>query len=223
MSSFFASYAVMTLFGGLLADKFGSRKVLTTIMILWSFFTAMTGLAWSLTSLMAIRFMFGAAEGGFPSASSVTIAELYPPEKRGRAKSFLVSASTLGTAAGTFIVSAFIATTGWRWAFVVYAILGVSASIAFFIIFKSQKKNGNIVEQTRTKVPLRNILKIPLVWKLMVLQFAIGSFVWGLSSWMPSYWVNVKHLNIITTGSLTALTSIIGFLFMISPESFWIR
>ena len=31
---------------------------------------------------------------------------------------------------------------------------------------------------------------------------------------MPSYWVNVKHLNIITTGSLTALTSIIGFLFM---------
>jgi len=63
MSSFFISYSVMTLVGGILADKYGSRKVITTIMLLWSIFTALTGMAWSFASLVALRFVFGAAEG----------------------------------------------------------------------------------------------------------------------------------------------------------------
>ena len=38
LSSFFAGYAIMQLPGGWLADKFGSRKVITISILLWSAF-----------------------------------------------------------------------------------------------------------------------------------------------------------------------------------------
>jgi len=211
MSSFFSSYAVMTLFGGVLADKYGSRKVLTAIIFCWSLFTAMTGFAWSLASFMVIRFLFGAAEGGFPSASSVTIAELFPKEKRGRAKSFIISAAQVGVAIGTLAVTAFTATVGWRWAFWTYGLIGIIIALAFWTIFRLDKQDGNSVEQIKSKLPLMNILRIPLVWKLLVMQFAIGTFNYGLTFWLPSYWVQVKGLNIVTMGALTAMVAVISF------------
>ena len=46
LSSFFAGYAIMQLPGGWLADKFGSRKVITISILLWSLFTILTGMAY---------------------------------------------------------------------------------------------------------------------------------------------------------------------------------
>src|SRR4249920_337217 len=70
LSSFFAGYAIMQLPGGWLADRFGARRVLITAVIMWSIFTGLTGAAWSLTSMIIIRFLFGIGEGGFQPASS---------------------------------------------------------------------------------------------------------------------------------------------------------
>lgn len=213
ISSFFATYTVLTLFGGILADKFGSRPVLTTIMILWSVFTGMTGFAWSFASFIAVRLLFGAAEGGFAPASSVAIAELYPKAQRGRAKSFVVSAAHIGMAIGTFAVSAFIATVGWRYAFWSYAAAGIVISAAFWAIFKLDKRNHPGERQVRSKRPLSGIVRLPLVWKLLVIQFAIGTFFFGLNSWLPSYWVQVKGLSMVKMGTLTALTALVAFAF----------
>ena len=52
-------YALMQIPGGWLADRFGSRKVIVAAVMAWSIFTALSGLAWSLTSLLLIRFLFG--------------------------------------------------------------------------------------------------------------------------------------------------------------------
>lgn len=211
ISSYFASYTVVTLFGGAIADKFESKIVITTIIILWSVFTGMTVIGGSLASFVAIRVMLGASEGGFPSASSVAIAELYPREKRGRAKAFLVSAAQFGMAIGTFAVAAFIASVGWRYAFGTYAALGIIIAAGFWVISKSD--TGNSDGKVKSKQPLINVVKIPLVWKLLVIQFAIGTFFFGLSSWLPSYWVQVKGLSMVKMGAVTALSTLVAFVF----------
>ena len=215
MSSFFISYSIMTLVGGILADKYGSRRVITTIMLLWSVFTALTGMAWSFASLVALRFVFGAAEGGFPSASSVTIADLFPKEQRGRAKSFLVSASAIGLSFGTFIVAAITVYAGWRNAFYLFGILGLIMAIIFFLVFRGTYSSGNAEERSAAPKPsIKEALKIPLVWKLAGMQFGIGVFIWGLNSWMPSYWVKVRHLDMMTMGALSSIPWITSFVFM---------
>ena len=92
MSSFFISYSLMTLVGGILADKYGSRKVITTIMLLWSVFTALTGMAWSFASLVVLRLFLGLGESiAFPGSTKIFAAEV-PAERRGIANAVVAAA-----------------------------------------------------------------------------------------------------------------------------------
>src|SRR5262245_10931669 len=46
------AYALFEIPGGWMADRWGPRKVLTRIVIWWSFFTAATGWVWNFASLL---------------------------------------------------------------------------------------------------------------------------------------------------------------------------
>lgn len=134
LSGFFLGFAVMVPIGGYLADRFGARRVLFTVMILWSIFTGLTVLAWSLVSLIILRAIFGAAEGSFPAASSAAIAQLMPIDKRGRAKALLTSGATLGTGLGAFLVAWIASMTGWRTPFIIFSVIGIVTSLAFLVV-----------------------------------------------------------------------------------------
>ncbi|MGE5702748.1 MAG: MFS transporter, partial [Clostridia bacterium] len=113
LSSFFLSYAIMQPIGGSLADKFGSRKIILVSVVVWSLFTILTGAAWSFLSLITIRFLFGIGEGSYPSASSVAVAESFPPHERARAKSILTSATTIGAVLATLVAASLSKHFGW--------------------------------------------------------------------------------------------------------------
>lgn len=218
MSAFFLSYAVMTLLGGIMADKYGHRKVLTTIMGLWSGFTALTGAAWNFYSMVAIRFIFGAAEGGFPPASSVTIAEVFPKEQRGRAKSFLVSASVIGGGFGALVTSIILVAYSWRMAFFVFGILGLILTVLFYIFVRVHKGSAEEADlaaaATATKFSLKSVAKVPMVLQLGLIYFGAGVVNWGLTSWLPSYWVNVQGLSMKQMGAAMVLPAAAMFVFM---------
>jgi MFS family permease len=213
MSSFYLSYSIMTLLGGVLADKFGHRRVLMTIMVLWSGFTALTSAAWNLSSMVVIRFLFGAAEGGFSPASSVTIAEVFPKEERGRAKSFLVSASVLGMALGGLVTAAIVTKYNWHMAFILFGILGAILSVLFYMFIREHKGDA-AAAQTGNKISLKQAFATPLVFQLGLIYFGAGITNYGLSSWLPSYWVNVRGLSMMEMGAMTAVPFVFMFLSM---------
>src|SRR5262245_1055682 len=51
-AAFAWAYALFEIPGGWLGDKIGPRKVLMRVVVWWSFFTAATGWAWNLVSLL---------------------------------------------------------------------------------------------------------------------------------------------------------------------------
>src|SRR6185503_13084340 len=62
------AYALMEIPGGWLGDRIGPRKVLMRVVVMWSAFTALTGWAWNMFSLVLCRFFFGMGEAGcFPN------------------------------------------------------------------------------------------------------------------------------------------------------------
>ena len=63
-SAFILSYGLLQIPMGALGDRFGHRKILAAIVLWWSAFTAFTGMAGGLASLLVIRFMFGIGEAG---------------------------------------------------------------------------------------------------------------------------------------------------------------
>src|SRR5262249_33018836 len=60
--AFTLAYAVFEIPAGWWGDRYGSRRILTRIVLWWSFFTALTGAAWGFGTLVVIRFLFGAGE-----------------------------------------------------------------------------------------------------------------------------------------------------------------
>ena len=69
-SAFAYPYAAMQIVGGWLSDRFGPRLVLAGLSVLWAAATILTGVSWSVASLVAFRFLVGVGEGGaFPTAT----------------------------------------------------------------------------------------------------------------------------------------------------------
>ena len=71
-AAFTLAYAVFEVPTGRWGDRYGSRGVLTRIVVWWSFFTALTGAALGFWMLLTVRFLFGAGEAGaLPNSARV--------------------------------------------------------------------------------------------------------------------------------------------------------
>src|SRR5271166_6610742 len=62
--AFTIAYALFEIPAGRWGDRYGSRRILTRIVLWWSVFTALTGACWGFASLIIVRFLFGAGEAG---------------------------------------------------------------------------------------------------------------------------------------------------------------
>jgi MFS transporter, ACS family, glucarate transporter len=87
--AFALGYALAQIPSGWFADKAGPRIALAVVAMAWSALTALTGAAWNLTSLVAIRFLFGVAEAGAFPGSARAICNWLPAGERGRANGVL--------------------------------------------------------------------------------------------------------------------------------------
>src|SRR5436309_2667527 len=88
-SAFAWAYALFEIPGGWLGDRIGARKVLMRIVVWWSFFTAATGWAWNVASLVVTRALFGAGEAGcFPNLTKAFTSWL-PGDERVRAQGIM--------------------------------------------------------------------------------------------------------------------------------------
>ena len=80
-SAFYLSYALFEIPTGWWGDKVGTRRVLTRIVCWWSAFTVLTGFAFSYSSLLAIRFLFGAGEAGAWPNVARTFSRWFPASR----------------------------------------------------------------------------------------------------------------------------------------------
>ncbi|MCY7350419.1 MAG: MFS transporter, partial [Cytophagaceae bacterium] len=126
LGSFSLAYALFEVPTGALGDRLGPRRVLTRIVIWWSGFTALTGTAFNLVSLMVVRFLFGIGEAGAYPNASIVIARWFPAHETARAQAFIWAAGRLGGAIAPPIVLGVSAVAGWRVSFFVIAFIGVA-------------------------------------------------------------------------------------------------
>lgn len=204
LSSFFLGYAIMQMPGGWLADRFGARKVLLFSVISWSIFTGFTGAAWSLASMVVVRFLFGIGEGGFQPSSSKIISQAFPMRERGRAMAIMLSSGGIMTLIIPLLSAVLLTTIGWRMTFFIFGILGFI--IAFFYWHYIKLPEDEKVEQinetvaAKPKGQLSSLMKTPMIWNLVIAYFCIYAVNWGLVTWIPTYLVKVRDLDLISLG-----------------------
>ena len=199
--SFGLAYALFEIPMGLLGDRLGVRRVLTRVVLAWSAFTALTGAAWNVTSLVTIRFLFGAGEAGcFPNLTRM-LSTWLPARERIPAQALMWACARWGGAATPPLTLLCITWFGWRWAFVAFALLGVMWCAIFLTWFQDDPAKHDAVNAAE-----REMLKasreltscgagrswISLLCTRQVaalaLQYFCFSYVWYFYiTWLPTY------------------------------------
>jgi MFS transporter, ACS family, glucarate transporter len=217
LSSFFAGYALMQIPGGWLADRFGFRKIITIAVFAWSVFTIMSGMAWSFMSLILIRFLFGLGEGSFFPSASKGIASWFPQNERSRAMSFMLTSGTIMGVITPIIGTQSMQSVGWRMIFYIAGAIGIIFVLLYVFFLKERKGStvGITENPAKSKAPLREVLKTPIIWNLFIAYFAIYAVQWGLMAWMPTYLVEARNLDLTSVGYISAIPAFAGIIAMI--------
>src|SRR5882757_8335274 len=222
--AFAASYALMEIPMGLMGDKLGVRRILTQVVLLWSLFTALTGAAWNLTSLLVIRFVFGAGEAGcFPNLTRMLSAWL-PFNERVRAQAVMWAFGRWGGALAPPVAFFVIYHFGWRWGFVALSLLGVAWVAVFLPWFRNDPADHKGVNAAELAL-LENSRALVLhdhgmPWYRLLLQKDIAllglqyfgfSYTWYFYvTWLPTWLQRVHGLTKLETAGYAMLPLALG-------------
>jgi MFS family permease len=212
ISAFFLGYAVMQVPGGWLADRIGSKSVVIATIAMWSLFTVTTGLAWSLLSLIAIRFIFGIAEGGFPPASVKAIAELFSRDASPKMSALLMSSNYAGSMVAPLVMAPLIIWLGWRHAFTAIGVAGLVFAVVYFVSIPRAGSDAPAAQAGSrvSAAQARELLKNPLLWQLLMVWFGLSCVNKGLDSWMPTYLLQQRGLDLKAVGLLTPIPFVLA-------------
>lgn len=229
LSTFFAGYALFQIPGGMLADKFGPRRVMAIAIAWWSIFTSITGLVATFPILLFCRFVFGVGEGSFPGASWKTISLYFPPSERATATAIQSSVNTLGPAIASLVAAGIIAAYGWRTVFISLGIPGLFIALAIYFYIKDNPAKhphmtaeeikelnvASVVKVGDTKpagksISFKDFLKTPILWQMVFIWFLFDITFWGFVSWLPSYLMKVRGFSLLKTGIYGSLPFFVG-------------
>jgi sugar phosphate permease len=216
LGAFALSYALLEVPMGALGDKFGMRKVLAPLVIVWSVFQAASGAAWNFTSLFAARLLFGAGEAGcFPNITKMLSVWL-PRVERVRMQSVMWACTRWAGAVTPWIMIPLIAWIGWRGAFVFFGVLGGAWALAFLVFYKDDPASHPKVNAEELKLLegsralahekpeggwVKVIANVDVL--LLVIQYTLFSFVWFFyTTWMPTFLQETYGLTLQQTKDL---------------------
>ena len=200
--TFAISYSLFQIPSGLLTDVYGPKKVLAFVVSFWSFFTALTGIAWNVVSLLFFRFFFGVGEAGaFPGATRAVYNWL-PNSERGIANGIYHSGARFGGALSLIFLPWLIRLVGWRWMFIINGFIGFIWITVWLVWFRDKpgqhpgvndKECRHIEEGQKTgttdneKIPFGIILTSSNM-VLLVLQYFASIMTFFISiSWLFPY------------------------------------
>ena len=190
MSIFTLSYGLMQIPLGALGDRVGHRWVLAAIVLWWSFFTSLTGMAGGLMSMLAIRFCFGIGEAGASPCSTSVISRWFEKEKVGKAQGYVWAATRLGGAAAPFIVIPIVASQGWRFSFYLLGAIGVVWSVIWFIYYRAPKQKAQPVAEVKEEkpaIPWATIFSNKQFWLICLMYFFYAFGSWFFFTWFPEF------------------------------------
>lgn len=236
MSAFLVAYGCFQVPGGLLGDRFGARRVLTTLVLAWSMLTAAVALAVLLPPvagltfafLLADRALFGMAQaGGFPALGRV-VADWMPVTERGFAQGAIWMFSRMGGALIPFLLAWLFRICGsWPIPFVLIGSLGILWCAAFWPWFRDRPEqmprvNRGELERIMAGRPPAPEHPGPVPWSRMVGSLSIWSLclMYGFTGFSGNFFTNMlplylsehRHLSREGTAWLTSLPLAAGVL-----------
>jgi ACS family glucarate transporter-like MFS transporter len=202
--AFAIAYMLFEIPSGHLADRFGARLMVTRIVLWWSAFTALTGLASALWPLVVIRFLFGVGEAGAYPTASTSVFRWFPEVERGRAFGVVFLSSQLGGALAPLFIVPIQMHFGWRVSFYVCGIVGVIWTAVWWLAYRNRPAEmpgisdaevaeiGAEGESVVHEFPWKALAASRQVWAIMGSACSYLYSYYFFLFWLPTYMVRSR-------------------------------
>ena len=219
-SAFYLAYALFEIPSGSWGDRVGTRRVLARIVCWWSAFTVLTGVAFSYSSLVAIRFLFGSGEAGAWPNVARTFSRWFPRHERGTAQGIFFMGAHLAGGLTPLLVTALLVYFDWRTLFALFGAIGFVWSIAWYRWFRDSPAEHAAVGaaeraliESGTEAARGRALDVTdwkrLLWNRTVVCLCLMYFTQAFGgafyvTWLPTYLAS-RGLTGMTAGVLAGL------------------
>lgn len=220
-SAFYWLFAVSAILGGSMADRIGTKYVITIMVILWAAVQFSTMFIYSLPILLTTRIILGIAEGPSYALAMTAASKWLPKEKTGTGLSLVSIGAPVFLAISAPICIYLITHFGWRSEFLAAGIFTL-IWLVFWVFFGKEKPNTVEDEQALQVLSYTKVSFLPSLLSKNFLIVIICGFTayWSMSvfmSWVPNYFATVLKLG---NSGMSLAVALPGILIMASQLLF---
>ena len=222
LGGFGFGYILMTVIGGKLCDRFGTKSIWSISVFLWSLVMICTSFANGFWSFFILRVLLGLAEGVQFPALARTTANWLKISERSRALALGLFGVPLASAIGAPLCTWLIVSFSWRIMFISLGCLGVLWSIAWLWLSDNLPKQSRFVSSKELSVIGRTHSPTakPISWKKLLTNpslmannwafFVLGYLIFFGISWLPGYLQQTFHTDLTQVGLFLILPWALG-------------
>ena len=232
-SAFLIGYAAFQIPAGVLAVRFGPRRVLAGGVFIWAICNVLTallpaGFPQAVVLLIAVRCALGIAEAVIYPAANQFVARWVPQKERGVVNGLIFSGIGIGSGLTPPLLTWIILTWGWRSAFWFDAALGALGASVWWTIARDRPEDHprvSLSEQQEIREGLSyfatkaagaaHVDERHISWRalfsridlpaLMLSYFSLGYGSWVFFSWFYLYMAQARGLNLKTSAEFTMM------------------
>jgi NNP family nitrate/nitrite transporter-like MFS transporter len=204
--------SISRLFIGILADRYGGRRVMSVVMLTAAVAAFLISYATTYPQFLLAALGMGVAGGSF-AAGVAYVARWFPKERTGTALG-IFGMGTFGSAITNFSSFLMVA-LGWMAIARIWATVLAAVAVGFYLftrddpIAAGRRGSGATVSLAAQLAPLKKLQ----VWRFAIYYaFVFGAFV-ALALWLPRYYIGAYGLSIATAGFLATAYSLPGSVF----------
>jgi ACS family hexuronate transporter-like MFS transporter len=199
--SFSGAYLVAVPFAGVVLDRVGARRGLAAAVVVWSLVSAMHAAAPSFAALVAARVALAAAESpSFPAAAQA-VRRVVPLSQRRAGFGLLFTGSSLGAAFVGPLALALDLRFGYRAAFLLTSLLGMTWLPAWLWITRTPaiRMALDLRRAGAERAPIGapgafDLIRQPAVIRAIALVFAAAPGLMFILLWLPQYLQLEQHV-----------------------------
>ena len=240
---FFIGYVLFGVPSNLLLHRFGARRWIALLMIIWGVLSSCLMLVSTPQSFYVLRFFTGVAEAGFFPGIVLYFTHWFPSAKRGQVMALVMSAipvsGVLGGPLSGWMLQHFAANqgglAGWQWLFLLQGVPTALLGIAVYFFLHDNIAQANWLTSTektcmqqallldeqqrqsahQVEQSFSRVLKNPSVWMLGLIYFTIQMGVYAINFWLPSIIKSLGFHNTSVIGWLSAVPYFAACFFMV--------
>ncbi len=216
-SAFLVGYALFQIPGGMLADRFGARRVLAVSALWWVAGTLLlAAVGWgplalgagaTVAALLAVRFFIGVGEAPVFPAAGQAVSRWVAPARQGRATGLVIAAIGLGSAIAPPLITFVMVRWGWRAALLVSALPALAAGAAWLIL---RTPDERLVISRVAAAGMSHRVRSPS-FLLLTLSYTLQGYVgYIFVFWFYLYLVEVRHFDLLRGAVLSSLPWILS-------------